>query len=116
MTSVTALRADVDVASVAEVELADAMAGAAGLVNATPVGMAAHPGTPVATELLPRTLWVADIVYRPLVTELLTRGRRTRAAEPSAERAWPFTRPRTLSSCITGLPADRAAMFGDFDD
>jgi shikimate dehydrogenase len=43
-----------------------------GVVHCTPTGMAEHPGMPFAVELLHPGLWVADIVYRPLDTELLT--------------------------------------------
>jgi shikimate dehydrogenase len=43
-----------------------------GVVHCTPTGMAEHPGMPFAAELLHPRLWVADIVYRPLDTELLT--------------------------------------------
>src|SRR5690606_41001201 len=46
-----------------------------GLVHATPTGMAGHPGLPLPAELLRPDLWVADIVYRPLETELLRRAR-----------------------------------------
>ncbi|MCZ8379398.1 shikimate dehydrogenase [Mycobacterium sp. CPCC 205372] len=46
-----------------------------GLVHCTPTGMAEHPGLPLAAELLHPRLWVADIVYRPLDTELLTAAR-----------------------------------------
>ena len=42
-----------------------------GLVNTTPVGMAKYPGMPVAANLLRPELWVADIVYFPIRTELL---------------------------------------------
>ncbi|TQS46230.1 shikimate dehydrogenase [Cryptosporangium phraense] len=56
-------------------ELADVLAGADGLVHATPVGMAEHPGLPLAAELLRPGLWVAEIVYRPLETELLRAAR-----------------------------------------
>jgi shikimate dehydrogenase len=42
-----------------------------GLVNATPVGMQGHPGLPVPAELVRSDLWVADVVYFPLDTELL---------------------------------------------
>jgi shikimate dehydrogenase len=52
-------------------DLAGPLAGADGLVNATPVGMAAHPGMPLPAGLLRPDLWVADVVYRPLETELL---------------------------------------------
>jgi shikimate dehydrogenase len=55
--------------------LAEQLAGADGLVHATPVGMAAHPGLPLPAELLRPELWVADIVYRPLRTELLRAAR-----------------------------------------
>jgi shikimate dehydrogenase len=60
---------------------AAAMAGADGMVNATPVGMAKFPGLPLAADLLSPGLWVADIVYFPLETQLLatakSRGCRT---------------------------------------
>jgi shikimate dehydrogenase len=46
-----------------------------GIVNATPIGMAKYPGMPVARELLRPELWVADIVYLPLQTELLRTAR-----------------------------------------
>jgi shikimate dehydrogenase len=51
------------------------LAGASGLIHATPTGMAAHPGAPLDPDLLHPNLWVADIVYRPLETELLRRAR-----------------------------------------
>lgn len=47
------------------------LAGATGLVNATPVGMHHHPGLPVPPELLRPEMWVADAVYLPFVTELI---------------------------------------------
>ncbi|MFF7160072.1 shikimate dehydrogenase [Streptomyces sp. NPDC008086] len=49
--------------------------GADGLVHATPTGMAAHPGLPLPAELLHPGLWVAEVVYRPLETELLRAAR-----------------------------------------
>jgi shikimate dehydrogenase len=51
------------------------LAGADGLVHATPTGMAAHPGLPIPAELLRDDLWVADIVYRPLETALVRAAR-----------------------------------------
>jgi shikimate dehydrogenase len=55
--------------------LARQLADADGLVHATPVGMAAHPGLPLPAELLRPGLWVADVVYRPLRTALLRAAR-----------------------------------------
>ena len=42
-----------------------------GLIHATPVGMPAHPGTPVDPDLIMPRHWVADIVYMPLITRLI---------------------------------------------
>jgi shikimate dehydrogenase len=59
----------------AEGELIAAVGEADGLVHATPTGMAAHPGLPLPARLLRPGLWVADVVYRPLDTELVTTAR-----------------------------------------
>jgi len=56
-------------------DLPAAMAAADGLVNTTPVGMAKLPGLPLPAELLRPALWVAEIVYFPLETELLKQAR-----------------------------------------
>jgi shikimate dehydrogenase len=37
--------------------------------------MAAHPGLPLPAELLHPGLWVAEVVYRPLETDLLRTAR-----------------------------------------
>jgi shikimate dehydrogenase len=55
--------------------LSPLLADADGLVHATPTGMAAHPGLPLAADLLRPGLWVAEVVYRPLETELLRTAR-----------------------------------------
>jgi shikimate dehydrogenase len=55
--------------------LADAVTTADGLVHATPTGMTGHPGLPLQRRLLRPGLWVADIVYRPLDTELVVAAR-----------------------------------------
>jgi shikimate dehydrogenase len=52
-------------------DLTAALGDAQGLVNATPVGMNGHPGTPVPAALLRGDLWVSDVVYFPLETELI---------------------------------------------
>lgn len=57
-------------------DLATALANTQGLVHATPTGMRKHPGLPVPAESLRPHLWVAEIVYVPLVTELLEVARR----------------------------------------
>ena len=52
-----------------------AIAAADGVINATPLGMDAHPGMAFPAALLRPSLWVAEIVYFPLETELLRRAR-----------------------------------------
>lgn len=53
----------------------DQLDDADGLIHATPTGMAAHPGLPLDEDRLRPELWVAEVVYRPLETELLRRAR-----------------------------------------
>ncbi|MFK0166335.1 shikimate dehydrogenase [Rhizobium sp. NPDC090279] len=52
-------------------DLAAALNVADGLVHATPTGMAAHPGLPLEARLVVDRLWVAEIVYFPIETELV---------------------------------------------
>ncbi|MDB5689828.1 MAG: shikimate dehydrogenase [Sphingomonas bacterium] len=49
--------------------------GVDGVVNTTPIGMASAPGSPIEAERLRPSMWVADIVYFPLETELLRTAR-----------------------------------------
>jgi shikimate dehydrogenase len=57
-------------------DLAEAMDQADGLIHATPTGMARYPGLPLPEQLLRPPLWVAEIVYFPLETELLRAAKR----------------------------------------
>lgn len=56
-------------------ELPQLMPLADGLVHCTPVGMAAHPGVPLDMSFVTSRHWVADIVYRPIETELVREAR-----------------------------------------
>jgi shikimate dehydrogenase len=55
--------------SLADVSVA--MAAATGLIHATPTGMDKLPGLPLPAELLRPEMWVSEVVYFPLETELL---------------------------------------------
>lgn len=61
--------------AVAGHDLPSTLGQANGLVNTTPMGMKKLPGMPVPVELLRSELWVAEIVYFPLETELLRNAR-----------------------------------------
>ncbi len=52
-------------------DLESALSRASGLIHATPTGMSKMPGMPLPVSLLRARLWVSDIVYVPLETELL---------------------------------------------
>lgn len=63
----------VEVGTLAEVERW--VRHADGIVNTTPIGMPASPGTAVPVELLRPDLWVHDVVYMPLETALMAAAR-----------------------------------------
>jgi len=56
-------------------DVGEALHDARGVVNATPVGMFGHPGSALPPELLRSDLWVSDVVYFPLETELVATAR-----------------------------------------
>jgi shikimate dehydrogenase len=84
-----------------------------GIVNATPIGMAAHPGSPLPSHHLTPEMWVADVVYFPLETELLRQARSLgcRVLDGSgmviAQAALAF-------EIMTGHPADQERMARSF--
>jgi shikimate dehydrogenase len=48
-----------------------AAASAAGIVNATPIGMTGHGGLPMTPDVVRAGHYVADVIYTPLETEFL---------------------------------------------
>lgn len=56
-------------------DLAAALSQADGIVNATPLGMTGYPGSAIPKDLLDPRLWVTDIVYFPIDTQLLRDAR-----------------------------------------
>jgi len=95
-------------------DVAAAMAGVDGIVNATPVGMAHMPGSPVPLDRLTARLWVADIVYFPIETELLraARDRGCRTLPGSGMAVFQAVRAFEL---FTGLKPDHRRMKATFD-
>ena len=92
----------------------DAAFGAAdGLVHATPIGMAAHPGLPVPAGLLRPDLWVAEVVYRPLETELVRTARALGARVLDGGRMAVFQAAEAFG-LFTGAEPDSARMLDHF--
>ena len=58
-----------DAAAIASLE--EAVAGAQGLVNCSPVGMVGHDGTPISPPLMQGAAWAFDAVYTPIHTRFL---------------------------------------------
>lgn len=51
--------------------LADDIAAADGIVNATQVGMRGFPGNPIPVSALRERQWAADVIYTPIETEFI---------------------------------------------
>jgi shikimate dehydrogenase len=56
-------------------DLPATLMNANGIVQATPVGTREHPGMPLPERLLRPDMWIAEIVYFPLETQLLRHAR-----------------------------------------
>ena len=74
------------------------------LVNGTPVGMLPNRGTPVPEALLHRGLWVADAVYSPLWTPLLTAAK-AKGAEIMTGRELAIYQAADAFELFTGFAA-----------
>lgn len=97
----------------AEDSIESALAGATGLIHATPVGMAKHPGMPFPERLLRRDLWVSEVVYVPLETELLKAARRAGCATVDGGHMNVGQGARCFK-LFTGCDADVARMDAHF--
>lgn len=84
-----------------------------GIVNTTPVGMASHPGLPVRTELLRPDMWVADVIYFPIETELLRRARE-RGCRVLNGGGMVIAQAALAFEIITGRPASIERMRDSF--
>ena len=95
--------------------LGDVLGEADGLIHATPTGMAAHPGTAVSAELLDPRLWVAEVVYMPIETQLLkdARERGCRTLDGAAMVALQAAGSLEL---FTGARPDRDRMLEHVDE
>ncbi len=97
----------------ATVDVAAALAGASGLIHATPTGMDKLPGLPLPAALLRRELWVSEVVYFPLDTDLL---KAARAAGCRVVDGGTMAVGQAVGAfeLFTGLAADAARMDAHF--
>jgi shikimate dehydrogenase len=92
----------------------DALRGVAGMVNGSPVGMLPNLGTPVPENLLHADMWVADAVYSPLWTPLLTAAKAKGAAVMTG-RELAIYQAADAFELFTGLTPSTAEMGIAFD-
>ncbi len=92
----------------------DALDGANGLINGTPVGMLPNRDTPVPPSLLRADLWVADAVYSPLITPLLAAAQE-KGARIMTGRELAIYQAADAFELFTGLAPSTEIMGEAFD-
>lgn len=100
-------------ASVAD-SVEEALRGVAGVVNGSPVGMLPNVDTPVPDALLHAGLWVADAVYSPLWTPLLTAAK-ARGARVMTGRELAIYQAADAFELFTGLAPSICELGTAFD-
>jgi len=95
-------------------DVTDALQGAGGAINATPIGMLPNRDSPVPVELLYPGLWVADAVYTPLWTPLLQAARAC-GARVMTGRELCIYQAADAFRLFTGLEASRERIGAAFD-
>lgn len=95
-------------------EPAARLGAVAGLINTTPIGMAAHPGLPLDLAHLRPDHWVAEIVYFPLETALLAEAR-ARGCRTLSGAGMAVYQAVAAFALFTGIPADPDRMRAHFD-
>lgn len=84
-----------------------------GIVNASPVGMAKFPGTPMPVSALESRHWVAEIIYFPLETALLSAARALGCATVSGQ-GMAVGQAADAFAIFTEQAPDRARMAASF--
>lgn len=85
-----------------------------GLVNCTPMGMAAYPGMAVDPGLIPTLWWVCDIVYFPIETALI-KAARSRGCKLMRGDGMAVGQAAESFALFTGHKADATRMAAHFE-
>jgi len=106
---VAALNSRYGAGAVTMPNIAEALVDATGLIHATPTGMDKLPGLPLANALLRRSMWVSEVVYFPIETELL---KAARAAGCATVNGGTMAIGQAVGAfeLLTGLRADATRM------
>lgn len=93
---------------------AQALSGADGVVQTSPVGMQSHPGLPFDPNLLMADQWVSDIIYFPLQTPLLAAAAAKGCATLTGG-GMAVMQAAHAFALFTGVEPDIGRMQADFD-
>ena len=96
------------------VDRTTALADADGVIQATPIGMASHPGVPFDVSLLRPDHWLAEVIYFPIETALL-RAARERGCATLDGRGMAVFQAVKAFELFTGRAADPVRMQKVFD-
>jgi quinate/shikimate dehydrogenase (NAD+) len=99
--------------AVAGEKLAMETARVDGIINATPIGMVGHPGSPISPDLLRPEQWIAEVIYFPLETELL-RAARAKGCRTLDGGGMAVFQAAEAFRLFTRLPADADRMTRHF--
>jgi shikimate dehydrogenase len=100
---------------VASTAVGEALSRADGLIHASPTGMAKLPGLPVPAACLRPPLWVAEVVYVPLQTELL-RVARVAGCRTLDGGGMAVFQAAMAFELFSGVAPDAERMLGRFND
>ena len=92
-----------------------ALSQAAGVVNATQVGMLGFPGNPVPMDALEAQHWIMDVIYTPLETELI-KSARSKGARVVGGAGMCVHQAAEAFRLFTGVAPDVARMRRTFMD
>lgn len=91
----------------------EAIAKSDGLMQATPIGMSVHPGLPVSPSFLRKELWVSEVIYTPLETDLLRAAKARGCRVLNATGMTVFQAIKTFA-LFTGRTANAERMLEHF--
>jgi shikimate dehydrogenase len=95
-------------------DVAEALQGAGGIINGTPIGMLPNRDSPVPLDLLHAGLFVADAVYTPLWTPLL-QAARAKGCRVMTGRELCIHQAADAFRLFTGREASRERIGAAFD-
>jgi shikimate dehydrogenase len=101
--------------SIAVTDVVSALSDAAGLVNATPVGMLGIPGIPAPLSSIQARHGVADVIYTPLETELV-KGARAKGCKVMGGAGMCVHQAAETFRLFTGCAIDLDRMQRTFSD